>query len=140
MAFLIDTNVLTEKVKRDPNAGVVTWLNRQGELAVSTATIYEIEFGLKELERRKGKKARSVRLLFDWFNTLLPYLIDIPPNRSIALKAAELSAQKKGQGLQVDVNDMIIAATAVETGRTLVTRNLKDFDRVEGLTLLNPFS
>lgn len=140
MSFLIDTNVLSERVKLSPNAGVVDWLNGQEELVVSSATLYEIEFGIKEMERKRGKKAKNSHLLYEWFSTLLPCLIDIPVSRSIALTAAHFSSQKKGLGLGVDMNDMIIAATASETGRILVTRNVKDFDRLSGFTLYNPFN
>lgn len=140
MPFLIDTNVLSERVKLSPNRGVVDWLNEQEELVVSSATLYEIEFGIKEMEQKKGKKAKNSRLLYEWFLTLLPYLVDIPINRSIALHAANFSSQKRGLGLEIDINDMIIAATAAETGRILVTRNIKDFDRLSGFTLYNPFT
>lgn len=139
MDFIIDTNVLAERVKEAPDPGVIEWLNAQEELVVSTATIYEIEFGIKELERQRGKKAKSVCLLVEWFGTLLPYLIDMPVTRSIALKAASYSSQKKKKGLSVDMIDMVIAATAQETQRTLVTRNIRDFGDIPGITLLNPF-
>lgn len=140
MAFLIDTNVLSERVKLQPNAGVIDWLNRQEELVVSTITLYEIEFGIKEVARKNGKQNKNTLLLIEWFATLLPHLTEIPMNRTIALKAAHFSSQKKAQGFSIDLSDMIIAATANETGSTLVTRNVKDFESLSGITLYNPFS
>lgn len=136
VSYLIDTNVLSERIKKSPNQGVVTWLDNQPELIVSVATFYEIEFGIKEVQRKNGKQAK---ILIEWFATLTPHLQDISITRNIVLKAAELSSKKIAQGLSVNINDMLIAATALETTRVLVTRNLKDFDRIPGLTLLNPF-
>lgn len=60
VSYLIDTNVLSERLKKNPNQGVISWLDSQSELIVSVATFYEIEFGIKELQRKKTKQGKII--------------------------------------------------------------------------------
>lgn len=127
--FLIDTCVLSELSRPQPNSRVVEWLKEQEELVVSTMSLQELSFGVK---RRSSPK------LTHWFAELLPALTVLSVTRETSLMAGEFQAASEKAGLQLADADAIIAATAAVTGRILLTRNLKDFAHCP-LTLKNPF-
>ena len=129
MMFLIDTNVISELSRPEPNPGLLAWLSEQDELVVSVMTIQEIALGVK---RRGSAKLER------WFVSLLPRLVDIPVTKEIALLAAEFQVRSEKQGVVLADADGQIAATAAVAGRILVTRNIKDFVAC-AVTLKNPF-
>lgn len=132
--YLIDTNVLSELPKKTPDAGVLTWLAGQPTLVVSAITIDELAFGVA------AARAEQVPRLQRWFEALLalPPIV-IPVDEQIARSAGYLRASRVRAGHNVSQADMLIAATAAATGRSLVTRNSRDFQGC-GIPLLNPFS
>lgn len=132
--YLIDTNVLSELPKRRPDRSVLTWFSEQKTIVFSAITLEELAFGVA---RAKPDQARKLK---PWFERLL----DIPPvmipvDEKIAHTAGLLRAGQEKAGKTTSQADMLIAATAITTGRVLVTRNIKDFQGC-GVSLLNPFS
>jgi predicted nucleic acid-binding protein len=132
--YLVDTNVLSELPKRRPDPGVIAWFSAQGTVAVSAVTIEELAYGVA-----KARREQAPRLL-EWLDALLaiPPLI-VPVDERVARAAGLLRASREKTGRTASQADMLIAATAVATGRTLVTRNVEDFAGC-GVALLNPFS
>jgi predicted nucleic acid-binding protein len=66
-----------------------------------------------------------------------PAVLDVTP--AVARASGELRAVREAQGRRVAMADMLIAATALTHGLTLVTRNLRDFEGC-GVTLVDPFA
>jgi predicted nucleic acid-binding protein len=132
--YLLDTVVLSELRKRQPNADVVAWIGSVADanLYVSAATIVEIEFGI---ERQRKLDPPFAEALAGWLDTMLRVYGDrvLPTTVQIARRWGKLVAEIGNRDL-----DLAIAATALEEGLTVVTRNVSHFAR-SGVATLNPF-
>jgi predicted nucleic acid-binding protein len=135
VSYLLDTNVISETVRRQQDQRVITWLDQipTEALFISVLTLGEIRKGI---ERHTDKKRREkLRLWLDheltaWFEgRILP--IDIP----VADRWGRLLAEV---GRPVPAIDSLLAATALHFELRLVTRNAKDFD-YPGLEVINPW-
>ena len=136
--FLLDTNVPSEIIRSQPDPRVSTWLFAQDVTTVylSVVTIGELRKGLTIL--RDGKRRSH---LLEWMeNELLPLFTGrvLPVTQAIADRWGTLAGQRQVAGRPLSMADGIIAATAVEHGLTLVTRNIKDFDGLS-VTTFNPW-
>jgi predicted nucleic acid-binding protein len=133
--YLLDTVVLSELRKRRPNPNVVAWIDTvaSADLFLSVVTIAEIELGI---ERQKRVDAAFASQLAGWLDvTLRAYGARIlPMTTAIARRWGRLAAQIGNRK-----PDLAIAATALEHGLTLVTRNVSDFTPT-GVVTLDPFS
>jgi len=130
--LLVDTNVLSELVKRHPNRGVLAWAGRETHsISISVVTVEEIWFGLTL------QPAPRIRAWWDRFVSDRCVVLDV--TAPIATFAGVLRAQLGARGKVRTQADMLIAATAAHHGLTLVTRNARDFAGC-GVSLLNPFS
>jgi len=131
MSCLVDTNVLRELLRKNPNAGVEAWAVQVGRVYLSILTLEEICFGL-------GWKPNPRVLAL--FEKIVEDNCDIlPATEAIARRSGALRGQFQALGKPRSQADMLIAATAAVHGLTLVTRNTSDFDGC-GISVLNPFS
>ncbi len=135
MSYLIDTNVLSELRRRDPDTAVVRWLSQRpaSTLYVSVLTLGELRKGIEALPDGERKQR-----LLDWLEVELPAYFGgriIPIDAAIADRWGRLQAQA---GRPLPAIDSLLAATALNRDLTLVTRNLKDF-RHPDLSLLDPW-
>ncbi|HVY33971.1 MAG TPA: type II toxin-antitoxin system VapC family toxin [Caulobacteraceae bacterium] len=127
--FLLDTNILSDLV-RNPQGRVAGRIAQVGEAAICTSIIVaaELRFG--------AAKKGSLRLTEQLERILSA--IDIQPFEAPADAAyAQLRVQLEAAGTPVGGNDMLIAAQALATGCTVVTRNEREFQRVRGLQIEN---
>jgi predicted nucleic acid-binding protein len=132
--YLVDANVLSEPTRPDPQAGVVTWLRRhERSLCVDPVVLGEVRFGILLLPKGK-RRAR----LEKWFEEGVRKLHCLPWEAETGMRWAELLARLRGSGRAMPVKASMIAATALENGLTVVTRNVADFGRA-GCPVLNPF-
>ena len=134
MAFLLDTNVISEARKPAPDANVRAWLDSvpEAELYLSVLVVGEIRQGIERLRRRDQPQAAVFEawlatLRRDYADRILPVTTDI----------AEAWGRLNVPG-PVPVVDGLMAATASHRNWTFVTRNVKDLART-GVDLLNPF-
>jgi predicted nucleic acid-binding protein len=132
--YLLDTVVLSELRKRQRNANVVAWIDSvaDADLYVSAATIVEIEFGI---ERQRKLDTAFAEALAAWLDTMLRVYGDrvLPITVQTARRWGRLAAEIGNRDL-----DLAIAATALEEGLTVITRNVSHFART-GVATLNPF-
>jgi predicted nucleic acid-binding protein len=135
--FLLDTVVLSElrKPPRQRNRSLVHWIERvpSQDLFVSVVTIGEIERGIERQRRLDPSFAES---LAGWLDTMLRTYEGriLPVDVAVAHRWGRLSQQIGNKGL-----DLAVAATALEHGLTVVTRNASDFEPT-GVPVLDPFS
>jgi predicted nucleic acid-binding protein len=135
--FLLDTNILSEFNRRgDPNPLVKQWLEAAdtGSLYASVLTLAEIRFGVELLP--PGKRRTQLE---EWLDRELPAWFDgrvLPVDRSIADRWGVLRAQAQTKGRPLSVVDGLLAATALQLGLTIVSRNVSDFAAV-GVAVVN---
>lgn len=134
MAFLVDTNVVSELTKRRPNARAIAWITAQKTITISAITIDELAFGVL-----RAPAAQRVRLT-TWLDALVAAKPTIVPiDAVVARLAGELRANAAARGRPATQPDMLIAASALLGGHTLATRNVRDFHGT-GVPLFDPFS
>lgn len=133
--FLLDTVIVSELRKRQPDRGVVAWVSAQQEdqLYLSVVTLGEIERGI---EKRRRGDPEFADTLTSWLEHLTRVYADriLPVTPGVARRWGRLSAQ-----LGHDGTDLLIAATALTHGLRVVTRNTSDFEPT-GVDVINPFS
>ena len=136
MTYLLDTNVLSETRKRQPEAGVANWIaaTPPDRLHVSVLTLGEIEQGIARVRGRGDRNQASA--LDRWLRDVQAGFEDrvLPVTLPVA---AAWGRQQYTRPLPVI--DALLAATARVHGLTVVTRNVKDFE-VAGVQVLNPFA
>lgn len=132
--YLIDTVVLSELRKRRRNMGLVAWFEKQrnADLFLSVISVGEIERGIT---RQRLTNPDFSMALATWLDKLLTLYGEriLPFELETARRWGVLSAVLGNESA-----DLMIAATALERGLTVVTRNVSDFER-SGVPVLNPF-
>jgi tRNA(fMet)-specific endonuclease VapC len=135
LAYLLDSNVVSELSRRRPNEAVVRRFQAHlAELALPTPAWHEVQFGclrLPEGERR--------RVLQDFLARVVATLPQLAYDAPAALLHARWRAQSEARGRVLPLLDAQIAAIASTQGLTLVTRNTRDFEGLPGLRLANWF-
>ncbi|MFI0400199.1 MAG: type II toxin-antitoxin system VapC family toxin [Thiolinea sp.] len=137
--FVLDTNVLSELMKSQSDANVIAWLDQQldSELFYCVVSKTEIEWGIAKLPDGKRKQqlsasANNIFALFD--DRCLTY------DCVAASVYVEIAQLAKLAGRPMSTEDMIIAAIALANGASLATRNVADFEVLQVLNLINPWS
>lgn len=133
--FLVDTDVLSALRRGERHPAAARWLaaQRSSDLYLSVVTIGEIERGI---ERQRTRDPAFARALSDWLDRVLAWY------RDRILQVDLPAAQRWGRltaALGHESADLLIAATALEHGLTVVTRNVRHFEPT-GVPLLNPFA
>ena len=133
--YLIDKVVLSELRKPQRDSGLVAWFEQQRttNLFVSVISIGEIERGIA---RQRTTNPGFVAALATWLDRVLTLYGEriLPLELKTARRRGLLSA-----AIGNDSADLMIAATALEHGLTVVTRNVSDFEPT-GVATLNPFN
>jgi len=136
LSYLIDTNVLSELRRREPDTRVVQWFAKRpaSTLYLSVLTLGELRKGIDALPQAPRKLA-----LQDWLEAELPMFFAgriLAVDAKVADRWGRLVAQA---GRPLPAIDSLLAATALTHGLTLITRNLKDFQHPD-LAVLDPWS
>lgn len=134
MSYLLDTVVLSEMRKRQADPNALQWLQEKPPrtLFVSTVTIGEIERGI---ENRRVPDPPFAAALSEWLGQLIMSYEDrvLPVDVAVARRWGQLTVRIGHPGI-----DLMIAATALEHGLTVATRNVRHFAPT-GVAVENPF-
>jgi len=135
MSYLLDTNLVSETIKTNPDKSVIAWLDQlPGEaLYVSVLTLGEIRKGIEALSDKRRREKLRLWLEHDltaWFEGRV-----LPVDLAVADRWGRLLAEA---GRPLPTIDSLLAATALHYELRLVTRNARDFD-YPGLEVINPF-
>lgn len=136
--WLLDTNVLSELRRRKPESKVLRFLDAQPLelLYVSAVTFAEIRFGI-ELLANAGRRAE----LQDWLTHKVRPMFEervLAITEDIMFKWRLLVEDGRKAGHTFSQPDLIIAATALQHGLTVVTRDTDDYERAR-TPVLNPW-
>ena len=131
--FLLDTDVLSDLRRRERNPEIVRWMSgqRTADLYLSVVSIGEIERGIA---RKRSRDPAFARVLAGWLDTVLRLYGE-------RILAVDLTAARRWGRLSATIGhagaDLLIAATALENGLTVVTRNVRHFEPT-GVPTLDP--
>lgn len=132
-SHLVDTNVLSEAIRADPDARVVEWLRRnEPDIAVDPIILGEVRFGILLLPRGRRRSR-----LEHWFDEGVRRLHCIPWEAATGLRWAELLAALRTSGRAMPIKDSLIAATALTHDLAIATLNRRDFEAA-GLSVVDP--
>ena len=136
--IILDTNVLSEIARRQPNVDVLTWMALQQSRSLFTTAISQAEifFGIRILPdgTRKDELDRAARGLF--FEDLAGRVLAF--DSDAAEIYATISANRRSMGRMIRELDAQIASIAILHDASLATRNVRDFDHL-GLDVINPW-
>ena len=136
--IVLDTNVISALMRKEPEKPVVKWLDAQPAASVwiTAITVMEIRFGLHFMPKGRRQDA-----LLGSFELMLKNMIEgriASFDAEAGIHAAELLAQRKRVGLPADVRDTMIAGIVLANRATLATRNIQHFKDLP-LTVINPW-
>ena len=139
MSTLLDTNVLSELLRAQPDAAVLAWFAARpaDSLFVSAVTQAEMLLGARLLPagKRRRQLEQSLEAMFsqDFAGRVLPF------DSSAAMQYADLTAGRQRAGLPISQFDAQIAAIAASHRLGLATRNVRGFEAC-GLEVTNPWA
>ncbi len=126
---MLDTNICIYVIKRKPIEVLKTFNEHAGELCISSITLAELLHGAEKSEC----KAKNLKIVEDFVSRLDVFSYD----EKSALHYGEIRADLERKGKVIGVNDLHIAAHARSESLTLVSNNLKEFNRVIALRTEN---
>lgn len=137
--IVLDTNVLSELLRPQPNTRVMAWLAARPAASLFTTTVTrgEILYGIRLLPagRRRNALQDAVTAIFDedFAKRTLPY------DNPAADHYADIAASRRTKGRPISQFDAMIAAIARSRGASLATRNTRDFTGC-GIDLIDPWT
>ena len=129
LRFLLDTNIVIYVIKRRPLRALEIFNRHAGRMAISAITLAELQHGAE----KSSNPAANLAVVEDLCSRLgvLPY------GAKAAQHCGSIRATLEKQGQTIGVNDLHIAAHARSEGLTLVSNNLREFERVPALQFEN---
>ena len=136
--ILLDTNVVSEAMTREPHPRVRAWLDAQADetLFLSSITVAELLFGIGALPAGKRKDALAAALddVLDLFAARI-----LPFDTSAARRYADLAVKTRAAGKGFPTPDGYIAAIAAAHGFAVASRDTSAFNAA-GLTVIDPWT
>jgi len=129
LKYLLDTNIVIYVIKQRPVALLDVFNLQHGRMAMSAITLAELIHGCEKSQ----SPARNLGIVEDFCSRL----VVLPYSPAAAYHYGSIRAALEQIGRPIGVNDLHIAAHARSQGFTLVTNNIREFERVPGLLLEN---
>lgn len=138
MNYLLDTCLISEMVKKEPDPAVVAWLNAQDEqtLFLSVLNLGELQKGISKLPDGSRKNELQAWVSYDLMERFSGRILSLDEETAIYWGRLQGDAERMGDKLPV--MDSLIAASAAVHGMQVVTRNIKDLERC-GAQICNPW-
>ena len=130
MKYMLDTNIVIYVIKHKPESVLQKFQSLEpSDFCISSITLAEIEYGIS-----KSSRPDRNRFAFDMFISGIDILSF---DDAAASEYGPIRAGLERKGTPIGSNDMLIAAHAKSLGFTIVTNNVREFERVEGLKVEN---
>ncbi len=133
--IIIDTNVISEMMRGEPDPQVLAWTATAGRLHTTAITLAEVEYGIARLpdgRRRDQLTAAAARVFADFDEVIVPF------DARAARRYRAIAAIRDASGRPIATADAQIAAICASREASLATRNTADFDAT-GIGLINPW-
>ena len=129
LKYLLDTNIVIYVIKNRPLSVLKAFNQNHGRMAISSITLAELAHGVE----KSADQARNLAVVEDFVSRLdvLPY------DDRAAWQYGVIRAALERQGTPIGVNDLHIAGHARSLGLIIVTNNLREFERVPGISVEN---
>jgi tRNA(fMet)-specific endonuclease VapC len=127
--YALDTNTVLDYFKRKGGVGAKLLAVPPGEVALPAVAAYEVWVGVIGSQNAQRRQAE--------YEQFLSVVEVLPLDAAACRRAAELRVALERKGEAIGPMDTLIAAIALAHGATLVTRNVREFERVPGLTVVN---
>ncbi len=134
MNYLLDTNVLSELVRKDPSPKVVQQMGRADRSRLYTSSVC-----FMELRRGGARPPEGKRIWHGLTEIVLSWIQVLPFGREEALHAGEVMAELEQKGTVIGLADAMIGAVASINRCALITRNIREFQRFPKLSVENWF-
>ena len=128
--YLLDTNVLSEILKKRPEPRVLERLRAVPARALTTSVVC-----VTELRYGAARHPQGTTLWERIAREVLARIRVLPIGEAEAIRAGDLLAALESNGTPIGVEDVLIGATALEEHLTVVTRNVRHFRRIPGLAV-----
>jgi predicted nucleic acid-binding protein len=137
--YLLDTCLVSELVKKEPNPAVVSWLDEQDEqkLFLSVLNLGELQKGISKLPDGTKKNELQAWVALDLVERFTGRILEI--DLDTALCWGRLQGEAEQAGEKLPVMDSLIAATAAAHGLIVVTRNVRNIERCR-VRVFNPWA
>ena len=125
MRYMLDSNICIHVINHASDSLIAKLVKHEGELCISTIVAAELQFGAAKSAAQKKNRA-----------TLADFLAPLevlPFDEDAATSYGDLRAALEKSGRPIGPLDTLIAAHAISLNATLVTNNLREFQRIKGL-------
>ena len=136
--IIVDTNVISEFMRPNPNHRVLSWMDslRKNDVGITAISLAEILCGIGSLPdgKKKHRLLDAATTMFDeyFFSRIYPF------DQLAAIEYADIVLHRDQIGTPISMPDAQIAAICIVSGAEFATRNTKDFENT-GLVLINPW-
>lgn len=129
LRYMLDTNIVIYVIKRRPVELLDVFNSHAGQMAISSITLAELMHGVEKSSRPE----HNLLQVEDFVSRLevLPY------GEKSAVHYGEIRASLERKGNMIGINDLHIAGHARSEGLVLVTNNIREFERIEALRVVN---
>lgn len=138
MKYVIDTNIISELAKPQPDSNVISWIQDHTEdVMITSISLEEFYYGV--LLMPDGKRKRGIKRTIDG-------IVQDCADRTLSFDSfcgylcAKARSQARRAGHTGTIEDFMIASICLRHNATLVTRNVKDFDYIDELEIVDPFT
>jgi tRNA(fMet)-specific endonuclease VapC len=129
LKYMLDTNIVIYVIKRKPIEVLEIFNLHAGQMCISSITLAELFHGAE----KSTKIEHNLRIVEDFISRLQVIEYGV----KAAAHYGDIRANLERKGTVIGLNDLHIAGHARSEGLTLVTNNVREFERVEGLLLNN---
>ena len=136
--ILIDTNIVSEAMKLQPDRAVIAWMNAQAwdSVYLCTPVLAELRYGIERLARGRRKNLLAAGL--DRVENEVYHGRILSFDQAAAANYGRLTVNREQQGRRMEQMDALIAAIALTHGAIVATRDVRDFADL-GFEVINPF-
>jgi predicted nucleic acid-binding protein len=135
MGLILDSSVLIAAERQGRNARqmltAIAHITGETEIALSVITLIELAHGMARADTAQRKQNRQ-----QFIHELLTALPIHSVNVSIALRVGQVDGEGQAKGIRLPLADLLIGVTAMELGYTVATSNLRHFQRIPGLSVV----